>query len=372
MVAVAGFDFVLIDGEHGPADVVELRRHIAAAQLYDVPVLVRVGSASRPSSCGPSTPAPSASSRRTSTPLSRPPRWSMRRLPAARAPRLRDVRAGGPLRARRPTAHQERMLTETLVFGMIESPAGSGRRRIAATTGSTGSWSASPTWPRRPRLADPPPTRARGTSTRSWRTRASADEHRQEAAAAETSFDDGAQLVVYNLTATVMAHLAELRTASADGHRGAVGLRFRGIRHADTSPDEESPISTSSTDAEPDVDLTFRLDGRVAMITGGVSGIGAAIADVFADAGARVVVVDLDAATSERRAGELGRGAVGVGCDVSDPASVDAAVAQAIRPSATSTSSSTAPASSTSPRRRTSATARGTAPSPSTSAARSS
>jgi 4-hydroxy-2-oxoheptanedioate aldolase len=32
--------------------------------------------------------------------------------------------------------------------------------------------------------------------------------------AAEASFADGAQLVVYNLTATVMAHLAELRTAS--------------------------------------------------------------------------------------------------------------------------------------------------------------
>ena len=66
------------------------------------------------------------------------------------------------------------------------------------------------------------------------------------------------------------------------------------------------------------------------MITGGVSGIGAAIADVFADAGARIVVVDLDAAASARRAEELGRGAVGVGCDVSDPASVEAAVAQAI------------------------------------------
>ncbi|WP_204914950.1 GolD/DthD family dehydrogenase [Microlunatus spumicola] len=89
-------------------------------------------------------------------------------------------------------------------------------------------------------------------------------------------------------------------------------------------------MSTSSTDAEPAVDLTFRLEGRVALITGGVSGIGSAIADVFADAGARIVVVDLDAGASERRATELGRGAVGVGCDVSDPASVEAAVAQAV------------------------------------------
>jgi D-threitol dehydrogenase (NAD+) len=66
------------------------------------------------------------------------------------------------------------------------------------------------------------------------------------------------------------------------------------------------------------------------MVTGGVSGIGAAIADVFADAGARVVVVDLHGAASERRAAEIGRGAVGVGCDVSDPASVEAATGRAL------------------------------------------
>ncbi|HEY0240974.1 MAG TPA: D-threitol dehydrogenase [Friedmanniella sp.] len=84
------------------------------------------------------------------------------------------------------------------------------------------------------------------------------------------------------------------------------------------------------TISEPDVDLTFRLDGRVALITGAASGIGAAIADVFADAGARIVVVDLDAGASERRAAEIGRGAVGFGCDVSDPASVEAAVERAV------------------------------------------
>ena len=82
--------------------------------------------------------------------------------------------------------------------------------------------------------------------------------------------------------------------------------------------------------AEPEVDLTFRLDGRVAMITGGVSGIGAAIADVFADAGAQIVVVDLDPAASERGATKIGRGAVGVGCDVSDPASAEAAAERAV------------------------------------------
>lgn len=42
MAAVAGFDFILIDTEHGPADVVALRQHIALASVHGVPVIVRV------------------------------------------------------------------------------------------------------------------------------------------------------------------------------------------------------------------------------------------------------------------------------------------------------------------------------------------
>ena len=43
MLAVAGLDFVLIDCEHGPADVIALRTHIALAQVHGVAVLVRPG-----------------------------------------------------------------------------------------------------------------------------------------------------------------------------------------------------------------------------------------------------------------------------------------------------------------------------------------
>jgi 4-hydroxy-2-oxoheptanedioate aldolase len=43
MLAVAGMDFVLVDCEHGPADMMALRTHIALAQVHGVPVLVRPG-----------------------------------------------------------------------------------------------------------------------------------------------------------------------------------------------------------------------------------------------------------------------------------------------------------------------------------------
>lgn len=43
MLAVAGMDFLVIDCEHGPADVMALRAHIALAEVHRVPVLVRPG-----------------------------------------------------------------------------------------------------------------------------------------------------------------------------------------------------------------------------------------------------------------------------------------------------------------------------------------
>jgi 3-hydroxybutyrate dehydrogenase len=64
------------------------------------------------------------------------------------------------------------------------------------------------------------------------------------------------------------------------------------------------------------------LAGRRAMITGGASGIGRACAVRFAEAGAKVVVVDRDAEAAERVAGEVGGTALTV--DLSDLDAIDA------------------------------------------------
>ena len=69
------------------------------------------------------------------------------------------------------------------------------------------------------------------------------------------------------------------------------------------------------------VDLTQRLKDRVAIITGGASGIGLATARRFAAEGAAVVIADLDATSGEAAAAEVD--GVFRQVDVADEASVD-------------------------------------------------
>jgi NAD(P)-dependent dehydrogenase (short-subunit alcohol dehydrogenase family) len=67
------------------------------------------------------------------------------------------------------------------------------------------------------------------------------------------------------------------------------------------------------------------LAGKVAVVTGGASGIGKGIATQLVAEGAKVVIADVQRDAMEAAAAEIG--AVGVLTDVSDPASVDALAA---------------------------------------------
>ena len=78
--------------------------------------------------------------------------------------------------------------------------------------------------------------------------------------------------------------------------------------------------------SEPTIDLNFRLDGRVALVTGGASGIGAAIAAAFAAKGARIAAVDLNESGALVAAAALGDDTRRFRCDVGDPESVTATV----------------------------------------------
>jgi NAD(P)-dependent dehydrogenase (short-subunit alcohol dehydrogenase family) len=77
----------------------------------------------------------------------------------------------------------------------------------------------------------------------------------------------------------------------------------------------------------------FRLDGKVAIVTGGAGGIGQIYGRGLADAGASVVLADLNAEGAEQAATALvsdGRAAIGVKVDITDPAAAAAMAQRAV------------------------------------------
>jgi NAD(P)-dependent dehydrogenase (short-subunit alcohol dehydrogenase family) len=67
-----------------------------------------------------------------------------------------------------------------------------------------------------------------------------------------------------------------------------------------------------------------QLRGRVAVVTGGASGIGKALARAFLGEGMKVVLADVEAPALDKAVAELGGPVLGVVTDVSSPASVNA------------------------------------------------
>jgi NAD(P)-dependent dehydrogenase (short-subunit alcohol dehydrogenase family) len=73
-----------------------------------------------------------------------------------------------------------------------------------------------------------------------------------------------------------------------------------------------------------------KLDGKVALVTGGNSGIGLATAKLFIAEGAKVVITGRNQATLNSAAEELGENALAVQADAVDPTSGEKAVAAAV------------------------------------------
>ena len=216
MVAVSGFDFVLLDTEHGPADVSELRRHLVLAEAHGVPVLVRVGGhepalvlrvldAGAEGVVAPHVDTPEQAVALVAS-AHYPPTGLRGFATYGRAGRFGLVSAD---------EHARAAAERTLVFGMIESPAGvAAADAIARTPGLDGIMVGTADLRASSTADDPAPAEGLAAVHRSL---AAAGRYRMDIvngrAQAEASFADGASLVVYNLTATVMGHLADLRGA---------------------------------------------------------------------------------------------------------------------------------------------------------------
>ncbi|MBT2414676.1 SDR family oxidoreductase [Streptomyces sp. ISL-12] len=69
--------------------------------------------------------------------------------------------------------------------------------------------------------------------------------------------------------------------------------------------------------------MSMSLQGKVAVITGGASGVGFGIAQEFAAHGARVVITDLGRSDLDRAVARIGDACTGAVADVTDPTAMD-------------------------------------------------
>jgi meso-butanediol dehydrogenase / (S,S)-butanediol dehydrogenase / diacetyl reductase len=123
-------------------------------------------------------------------------------------------------------------------------------------------------------------------------------------------------------TATPPAMGTRPLSGPADLRRLDVGRRpGRPVPAAGARAAPPQPTPHATTERTP-----MRLDGRVALITGGGSGIGAATARAFAREGARVVIADIDEKAGDAVTGEIRETGATIDfrhADAADPAEIE-------------------------------------------------
>lgn len=168
--------------------------------------------------------------------------------------------------------------------------------------------------------------------------------HRRNAAASEKPLEDWAKVVLVpgvgvitafgDKKSAVTANLCYRASLESLINAESIG-GFQFVPEKDVFEFEHWPLERRKVDETIEKERASKLLFRhVAVVVGGGSGIGLAAARSFAEAGAHVVVADLDQATSERVAAELatrypGR-IIGTAVDVRDDASLDALFARTV------------------------------------------
>ena len=106
-------------------------------------------------------------------------------------------------------------------------------------------------------------------------------------------------------------------------------------QHQEKQPGERSVMTPKPETENPAYRPSGKLGGKVALITGGDSGIGRATAILFAKEGADIALVyldeDEDARSTRSRVEEIGRECVTIAGDVGDPEFCRAAVEQTLK-----------------------------------------